>query len=82
MISIASVPARGLPSQRSLSGRHGNDDAFVIGFLIVNVIARQLDYANATSWANWIALRIISSPCARTRHLRCPAGNDDEQKGT
>ncbi len=82
MISIASVTCAGLPSQRSLSGRHGNDDAFRYGFLIVNVIARQLDHANTDIRANWIALRIISSPCARTASSHCPAGNDDEQKGT
>ncbi len=82
MISIAASPARGSPSQRSLSGRHGNTTRFVIGFLIVNVIARQLDQRMPTSWANWMALRIISSPCAAPRHLRCPTGNDDGQKGT
>ncbi len=82
MISIASVTCAGSPSQRSLSGRHENDDAFRFGFLIVNVIARQLDHANADVWANWIALRIISSPWARTASSRFPAGNDDEQKGT
>ncbi len=82
MISSPASPARGLPSQRSLSGRHGTTTRFVIGFLIVNVIARQLVTRIPTSWANWIALRIISSPAPAPRHLHCPAGNDDEQKGT
>ena len=53
---------------------------FVIGFLIVNVIARQLITRIPTSSANWIALRIISSPrCPHRVIFYRPAGNDDEQ---
>ncbi len=81
MIPSPASPARGLPSQRSLSGRQETTTRFVIGFLIVNVVARQWITRIPTSWANWIALRIISSPAPALRHLRCPAGNDDEQKG-